>query len=265
MRLSLQITRALSAPTSENALLESPTGSGKSLSLLCSVLSWLHHQKSRKGAKCASLSTEELPQEILFKKELPPSVSKIYICSRTHRQITQLVKELGSTSYRPKMAVLGSRNHLCLQNAALNSADPNEKWYLKFLFTSSKEMVKDGACKYYHRADNLAKAMKDTIWDIEDLVENGRDVKGIFWLLKWQGVHIMLPGLLLKRQKLCLHLTITFVTRKSGQQWQSTSRTMSSLLMRPTTLKTPPEKRVAMRLLMIGWRVGIFIYFSDRK
>ncbi|KGG50538.1 Fanconi anemia group J protein [Mitosporidium daphniae] len=165
----------------------------------------------------------------------------------THRQITQLVKELGSTSYRPKMAVLGSRNHLCLQNAALNSADPNEKWYLKFLFTSSKEMVKDGACKYYHRADNLAKAMKDTIWDIEDLVENGRDVKGIFWLLKWQGVHIMLPGLLLKRQKLCLHLTITFVTRKSGQQWQSTSRTMSSLLMRPTTLKTPPEKRVAMR------------------
>lgn len=68
----------------------------------------------------------------LPKESLETPLPKIFICSRTHRQITQLVKELGSTSYRPKMAVLGSRNHLCLQSSALNSQDPNEKWQVYF-------------------------------------------------------------------------------------------------------------------------------------
>ena len=127
--LFFQITRALMAPIGENALLESPTGSGKSLSLLCSVLSWLSHQKLKTASKNGTISIGEFPDEISFKKETHSTVPKIYVCSRTHRQITQLVKELGSTSYRPKMAVLGSRNHLCLQNVALNAPDPNEKWY----------------------------------------------------------------------------------------------------------------------------------------
>ena len=40
---SLQIIRALTRR--ENALLESPTGSGKSLALLCSALAWQKHQE----------------------------------------------------------------------------------------------------------------------------------------------------------------------------------------------------------------------------
>lgn len=52
----------------------------------------------------------------------------------------------------------------------------------KFTFLIfSKELVKDGACRYYHRSDSLAKSMKDSVWDIEDIVENGRDLKGKLW------------------------------------------------------------------------------------
>jgi Rad3-related DNA helicase len=52
---------------SENALLESPTGTGKTLSLLCATLAWLKAEREKyKTGKIDS--------------ELP----KIIYCSRTH-------------------------------------------------------------------------------------------------------------------------------------------------------------------------------------
>jgi regulator of telomere elongation helicase 1 len=51
---------------SDNALLESPTGTGKTLSLLCSALSWLKQERS----KLVGQLNDELP--------------KIIYTSRTH-------------------------------------------------------------------------------------------------------------------------------------------------------------------------------------
>lgn len=41
-------------------------------------------------------------------------VPRIYFLTRTHSQVSQAVRELGRTDYRPRMAVLGSRKHTCI-------------------------------------------------------------------------------------------------------------------------------------------------------
>ena len=41
------------------------------------------------------------------------SVPRIYLCSRTHSQLHQLVKELKRTPYRPRYTILGSRAQYC--------------------------------------------------------------------------------------------------------------------------------------------------------
>jgi len=51
-----------SLQTKQNALLESPTGSGKSLALLCGSLSWLRHEKARvarEGVAAAALAAQQ--------------------------------------------------------------------------------------------------------------------------------------------------------------------------------------------------------------
>nr|KYP46912.1 Regulator of telomere elongation helicase 1 [Cajanus cajan] len=83
-----------------NALLESPTGTGKTLCLLCATLAWRKKDKNE-----ISLSQSELS-----------GFSTIVYASRTHSQIRQVIQELKRTSYRPKMVVLGSREQLCIHD-----------------------------------------------------------------------------------------------------------------------------------------------------
>ena len=93
----------------ENALLESPTGTGKTLSLLCGALAWLKNER-------------EMHKE---GKALPI----IIYTSRTHSQLSQVQKELKNTSYKPRSVLLASRDYLCVntnvnqnKGLALNAA-----------------------------------------------------------------------------------------------------------------------------------------------
>ena len=54
---------------------------------------------------------------------------KVYYATRTHKQITQAVRELRSTGYTPKFTVLGSRDHLCINPKVQRATDKNEEWY----------------------------------------------------------------------------------------------------------------------------------------
>lgn len=60
-----------------------------------------------------------------------PKPTKIYFASRTHSQLTQLVRELKATSYRPTMSILGSRQQYCIhpqgQMATITDIDARDE------------------------------------------------------------------------------------------------------------------------------------------
>jgi hypothetical protein len=89
-----------------HVVLESPTGTGKSVAILCSVLAWQrYHMQTTAHAQQAGCDPFDDEEE---------GLPKIIYCSRTHSQVAQMVSSLKKTPYRPTMTVLGSRERLCI-------------------------------------------------------------------------------------------------------------------------------------------------------
>lgn len=122
--------------------LESPTGTGKTLCLLCATLSWMNEMRRKQKFG-----------------------GKILYTTRTHSQITQIIHELRKTCYWPRTAVLASRDISCV--------NPKIKQNSSGTILNIKCRKNNGLCSYYNGVLQ-DKRERNNCLDIESLCINGK-------------------------------------------------------------------------------------------
>uniref|UniRef100_A0A803NAA5 Helicase ATP-binding domain-containing protein n=1 Tax=Chenopodium quinoa TaxID=63459 RepID=A0A803NAA5_CHEQI len=156
---------------------------GSQLAFMGRVISTL--DRAQKEGHCHALL--ESPTETSTPETAPPatntmsqskkSVPTIYYASRTHSQITQVIREYRKTTYRAPMAVLASRKHYCTNEKIRNGDNLDEE--CKLLLEN-----KEAGCPQFKNAHrvkshpSLQKGGCHEAHDIEDLVKIGKTVKG---------------------------------------------------------------------------------------
>lgn len=205
-----------------NALLESPTGTGKTLCLLSAALAWRsawvakaelaglsstanyenyvsgtgptggsdNATKQRLGSAIDSSAgvSGQNDDESFGKSKVP----LIIYASRTHSQLAQVVKELSSTVYRPKISVIGSREQLCINPAVKAIGNSNAQQAL------CQQLVKKKGCQHYTKVGEALghykavtcpteRGVSPKLMDIEDLVKFGQAHQACPYFLAREG------------------------------------------------------------------------------
>lgn len=143
-------------------IFSSPTGTGKTLSLLCSIYK---HLESPHVADLAGLSEENIRfSEILFGHA--ERKTTVFYSSRTHTQLQQAMSELRKLAKNVNATVVGARKGFCI-NSDVNAKDAdvdevNEK---------CKDLVEKAKCSYY---ENTSVDKMHGVADIEELLSAGR-------------------------------------------------------------------------------------------
>lgn len=142
------------------ALLESPTGTGKTLCLLCATLAWAEHEKSylKNSTHGTSMNLESKPQ--------------IIYCSRTHSQLSQVIQELKSSPYSAvKGALLGSKEHFCVHREVSQLSHSGLRNH------ACMSLRAENSCRYFSALRSSVKCsalQSEEILDMEELVQRGK-------------------------------------------------------------------------------------------
>lgn len=165
--------------TGTNGVLESPTGTGKTLSLLCAALAFVQLKKAQMQAQRVGLNAEQLTEQINQAAAGGAAGTwgfpKIIYASRTHSQLTQAMGELKRTAYRSvKAAVIGSRDQLCIHPEVMSETGNAAK------INHCRAKILSKSCSFYGRVESVkdsAEVRGVGILDIEDLIKVGTKTK----------------------------------------------------------------------------------------
>ena len=194
---------ANAADRDEIIILESPTGTGKTISLLAGAVQWLKGRSEKNHLagddvpdwlreQAKNLQNDEFIKEnthplkklksenqredscFNFIDELPVLVPKVYYASRTHSQLSQVLEELAKFDSQSG-TILASRQHLCINekiNGTLKGESLNERCH---------ELLESNSCPHFNNRVSKPKLEaflheSPQVTDIEDLVSIGKRI-----------------------------------------------------------------------------------------
>ena len=138
----------------ENALLESPTGTGKTLCLLTAAIAALKQERDKEDGK-------------IWDRQNETEKSKIIYTSRTFSQLKQVLRELKKTVYKLDVVLVGSRDQLCV-NEKINHQSGIA------LRCECRQARRNTECTHYTEFDKNRNPYPQNSYDIEDLHLMGR-------------------------------------------------------------------------------------------